>query len=616
MATGARVVEATQQPRLADVFSGCEILDIDTRLRLAALLSVPGLPMSFRPPELEALRLPLDPGARAAVGTAVAEGLTPDVLMRLAPRSFDAAFPAVAGRPGGLAAHRVPVRLLAVLERQGADAWTGLGPRTVGEVCGWTGIGPTAAAALVGAVVEAGIGFLTEDALRRDGDPAGEGAVADPAGDLAVLLAYERGRGPEAGRLHSAIRHLSEPPVPAPVRAAARRLLVSPAAADPPATALGAADRILSLLGDVRDRVVFEQVVLRIDDPPTPAELRAELGVGRERVRQLRQRALDRATAALRDGSAALRATAEALAAELGSAVPRHALDALLGANGLPPLPDPRSLLVLWLAGPYRSVDRHPGWLATDPVGLVAATRHLLDEDGGVRPVDHVLKDIERLGLVTDLVPAWLDEQPVRLHEGLSVLTTGGPAVAAERALSATGRAMTSEELCTWVTGSGDEGDLFGAAAAAGLRDVLRRDRRFVEVGLGCYELVEWGALPYHDDVPELVEPGRPGEWGRAHDGWWWLRVPVEDHLLSGAGAPVPAGLVECLGVPRRARRAFTTRYGPVVLTNDAAGPARGSLRPVALATGAAAGDALVLRFGPGDSTAAVELVRATVAAG
>lgn len=618
MATGALVVEAAEQPRLVDLFCCSEVLGVETRLQLAMHLSVPGHPVCFRPPELETRRLPLDPAARAAVGSTIAEGLTWDVLVHLAPRSFDAVFPAIAGRPGGLAAQRVPARLLAVLERQGAATWTGLGVCTVGDVCGWSGIGPAAAAALVCAVIDAGIGFLAEDADGRDdGKPmTGSGTVADPAGDFAVLLAYERGRDPEKGQLYSAIRNFSDPSAPAPVRAAAQRLLDSLAAADPPATALGAADRVLGLLGDVRDRVVFEQVVLRLDDPPTPAGLAAELGISSGRVRDLRRRALERATAALRDGATALLATAEVLAAELGSVVPRHALESLLGSRGLPPLPDPRSLLVLWLAGPYRPVRCHPGWLATDPDGLVAATRLLLAEDGGVRPVDHVVKDIERLGLATDLASAWLDEQPVRVHEGLAVLTTGGPAVAAERALSATGRSMTAEALCAWATGSSGERDLFGATAAAGLRDALRRDPRFVEVGLGCYALVEWGALPYHDDIPTLVELGRPGEWGRSDDGRWWLQVPIEDHVLAGAGAPVPAGLVECLGVPLRARRSFSTRYGPVMLTHDVAGPARGSLRPVALATGAAVGDALVLHFDPDDGTAAVEVVRATAAAG
>ncbi len=227
--------------------------------------------MSFRPRELETLRLPVDPAARAAVGSTIAEGLTWDVLVCLAARSFDAVSPAVARHPGGLTAQRIPARLLAVLERQGAGTWAGLGGCTVGDVCGWSGVGPAAAAALVGAVIEAGIDFLAEDALGHDDRPAGdgEGEGADPAGDLAVLLAYERGRDPE--QLHSAIRNLSDPSVPAPVRAAAQRLLASLAAADPPATALDAADRVFGLLGDVRDRVVFEQVVLRLDDPPTPA---------------------------------------------------------------------------------------------------------------------------------------------------------------------------------------------------------------------------------------------------------------------------------------------------------------------------------------------------------
>lgn len=541
MATGALNLEAVEQPRLAALISRCEALPVDARLRLAALLDAPGHPVAFRPAELAARRLPLAPDSRAAVGRAVVEGLGRDALRSLAACRVNAVFPAISGRTGGVAAHRVPARLLAVLERRGATSWEVFGRHTIGEISGWPGIGPSAATTLVGVVVEAALAFLRED-----------------------------GASPSV---------------------------------------LAVAERALATVGDVRDRVVFEQAVLLLDDSATPTRLGVDLGLSAERIRQLRSRAEERVRAALSDGPAEWQGAVAAVAAELGPARPRAAAEELLGSLGLPDLADPRSLLVLWAAGPYRPVAGHPGWLATDPDGLSRSTRRLLCEDGGVRPVEHVVKELERLGMLPDVAAGWLAEQPVRVHEGLVVLTTGGPAAVAERALSATGQAMACDDLSGWVAAPG-EGRT--GAAVASLCDVLRRDGRFVEVGRDRYELAEWGAQPYHDDVPVA---GEPGEWGRAHDGRCWLRVVVENDVLAGAAGRVPVGLVDCLAVRSGVRRPFSTRYGPVVLTNDRSGPARGSLRAIALATGAVAGDTLVLCFSPPDDLAAVELTRATAAA-
>lgn len=629
MATGALDVEAVEQPRLAALITRCDALSVDARLRLAALLGASGHPVAFRPEELAARGLPLAPDARAAVGRVVIDGLGWDALVRLAPCRLDVVFPAIGGRMGGVAAHRVPARLLAVLEREGGASWEALGSCTIGEISGWHGIGPAATTTLVGLVVETALAFLAEDGARPPVGPAAPGdgvttapggpsteqrsGATDAGGDLALLLGYEQGCPGEGGGLRSAIQRLAGPSLPAPVRAAARRLLACPGRPERPATVLAAAERALGTVGDVRDRVVFEQGMLLLDDRTTPTQLGADLGISAERVRQLRSRAEERVRAAVGDGPEELREAVASMAAELGSALRRASVDVLLERQGLPALSDPRSLLVLWAAGPYRPVVGRPAWLATDPDGLGPSTSAMLSEDGGVRPVEHLVREIERLGVLPDVAAGWLAEQPVRVHEGLAVLTTGAPADVAERALSATARAMTSDELSGWAAAPGDGGR--AGASIAALRDVLRRDRRFVEVGRDRYELAEWGAQPYHDDVPVAAEPGEPGDWGRAHDGRWWLRVVVEKDVLAGVGGPVPPGLVDCLGVRSGARRPFSTRYGPVMLTHAAGGPARGSLRPVALATGAVAGDALVLRFSPSDDVAVVELVRATAAA-
>lgn len=152
MATGA-LGEAVGQPPLTALITRCDALALDARLRLAALLRTPGHPLAFRPEELATRCLPLAPDARAAVGRAVVGGLGREALTRLAPCRLDAVFPAIGGRTGGPAAHRVPGRLLSVLEREGATSWAALASRTIGEVSGWHGVGPAAATTLVGSVV-------------------------------------------------------------------------------------------------------------------------------------------------------------------------------------------------------------------------------------------------------------------------------------------------------------------------------------------------------------------------------------------------------------------------------------------------------------------------------
>lgn len=614
MAKGARDGQAAGQPQVAALITRCDALTVESRLRLAALLAVRGHPVAYRPGEVAGLVLTLDPDTRAVVGRAVGDGLGRDALASLAPCRLDAVFPAIEGRAGGPAAHGAPGRLLGILEQHAALRWATLGGYTIGDISGWSGVGPAMTATLLGLVIEASLGFLAKDA--EDAEEAGGsrvGPVAGVASDLALLFAYDEGRPVKSGGLRSAIQRLAGSSSPVAVQAAAQRILQPLGPPGRPATVFVAAEEALGAIGDIRDRVVFEQGVLRLDDRPTLAQLGTDLNIGIERVRQLRSRAEQRVRSVLRDGPAEQRDSVAALAAEIGSALPRAVVDDMLEARGLPGQHDPRTQFVLWAAGPYRPVVGYPAWLSTDHDGLVATTRRLLAEDGGVRPVAHVVKELERLGMRADVAARWVAEQPVLVLDDLAVLTTGAPADVAERVLSAAGRAMTSDDLCGLVAVPGDGARL--SAAAASMRDGLRRDRRFVEVGPDRYELAEWGAEPYHDE-PVATATGEPGDWGRAHDGSWWLRVVVEGDLLGGAGASVAAGLIECLGVRPGARRAFSTRYGPVVLTHAAAGPTRGSLRPIGLATGAEVGDTLVLRFGPDDSTATVELVRATAAAG
>jgi hypothetical protein len=250
-------------------------------------------------------------------------------------------------------------------------------------------------------------------------------------------------------------------------------------------------DRVLDEVGDDRDRAVFAHCVLGVGPGPEPrlAEVGVELGVVAERVRQLRARACDRAAAAaLAAGPPALGSLVATIAARLGAAAPVTAVDAVLVALGLPARPDVRSLLALWLAGPYQRVPGHDAWLSTDPAGLLDETRSALAEDGGVRDADQVAKELAQWGLLDGHATAWVADQPARVVDGLLVSTAGRPAEVAERVLFATGHPLPAASLASAV--DIDAADL---AAAVG------RDRRFRRSPGGEVGLVEWGDDPATD---------------------------------------------------------------------------------------------------------------------
>ncbi len=610
------------QSRLGDLFPHCEVLPVAPRRRLATLLAVEGALAAVLPEDLARLPLPVAVAPMASVCRAVEDGLEPDIMATMGVARLAELVPAIGDRAGPVAVATRGRRLQQLLERNRATSWDVLGGLTLDEIGAWSGVGPRTAATVIGLALEAGLAFLADDeALRTPstGSPAGPcGADAEPADDLALLLDHDRRAG--SGALGRAIGALTGHQHPEAVRTAAARL----AGGHTGRSLLSVLDRALSAAGDDRDRGVFEQRSLRVEGRPTIARLAATLGIGPERVRQLRARAGER----VRDALAAAPATAAERAAEMGrelgaAATAERAAEVVVAA-GLPQLPDARSLLALWLAGPYQPVDGQPGWIATDPVELVVETRRLLHEDGGVRLLEQVTKELEVLGMVPSHIGAWLARQPVRVVDGLVVLTAGPPAEMAERVLSATGVAMTTEELSSWARsdgtrhgidgvdsdppttdGSTTDGSTTHGATLDGLRAALQADRRFVQTSPEHFELTEWGATPYRAPAPARgAPPGRRVT--AAHR--CWLHVEVDEEVLAGSPAPVPVPLVEALGLRRGARRSFSTRCGPVALTHDAARPARGSLRPVALAAGAGVGDTLVLGFHPDHDDVLVRL--------
>ena len=218
---------------------------------------------------------------------------------------------------------------------------------------------------------------------------------------------------------------------------------------------------------------------------------------------------------------------------------------------------------------------------ATDPAELVGETRRLLHDDGGVNLLTDVTRALMTLGVADAHVPAWLDRQPVGLIDGLVVLRTGSPATIAERVLHATGRPMAIDELAGWLPE--------GAATR------WWADRRFVLAADGAVALVEWDT-DTATDTPALFGPT--------------LRIVVDHDVLTGGHGPLAPGVAAALGLRPGAHRTLTTRYGPVAVIHDGDTPARGSLRPIALAVGAALGDELAISIYPDGRGADVTVVR------
>ena len=331
---------------------------------------------------------------------------------------------------------------------------------------------------------------------------------------------------------------------------------------------------------DHRARVAVEQVDLLLapsaDVRRTPPFVAAQLGLSYERVRQLRALMLDSLRAAgLAEPIASL---ARQLALELGEAVTVTEIDRALAALDLPRSDDPAGLLAVWFAGPDRPVPGHAGWFSPDPAALVAHTRALLEASGGVHVKETLCRDLGGLGITDSNVAAWVEAQPLRVVHDLAVVVSGGAAQRAERALEANGAAMTVDELADWM-----EPD-----RRAGLAFALSRDRRFVRTGSDRWELAEWGTAP--DGGPLRFE------------------ISVDDDVLLGAEGPLPVTLAEALGLrPGRVSR-FATRFGPLALSYDGGRAKRGSVRPIALASGAVAGSQLTLWLTPGLDRAEVEL--------
>lgn len=604
---------------LRELFPHVEVLPAVARLALSESLAVGGRPPALLADEIAQLPLPTEADARRALRTIIESGLVAEALAQAGELRLDEVLPLIRDRDSGFSV-AFPARLRGILHRNGVTTWSRLGERTVGEIGAWTNVGPASLANLVGLALDDGLGLLDGASPKADGvdgvdpfhaHPGDDPVPAEHARALAVLLDHEEATGGKGLRL--ALEAYAAGDSPPEVAAAAVRLLAAGRQSVNPARDV--LDRVWEETGDNRDRVILDRRALRVGDRFPMRDLAHALGISRSRVSHLEARAVERARLAATHGPEALRQLTAEVASDLGPVSTHDQVAQLLTTRRLPPVPDTRSLLLLWLAGPYLAVPGHPAWLATDPVGVLADTRRILSEDGGVRPIEQVVGELGDVGFAAPgRVEEWLAEQPVVVVDGLLVARSGTPADLAERLLSATGRAMTAAQLSAAASAGRSSSYLLRAGDSyTGLEGRLRSDRRFVRVSSDQFELAEWGAEAHVD--PDAAPPERSTRPGATPGSRAWLRIEIDRAVLSGSSGPVPLPLVQDLGVVQGAHRTFSTRYGPVALSHKATQPIRGSVRPVALAAGASAGDILLLGFDAMEGNAAVELVPASAAA-
>jgi hypothetical protein len=409
----------------------------------------------------------------------------------------------------------------------------------------------------------------------------------------------------------------------------------------------GALRRILAC--DERSRRVLKGRVYHGASRPTLDELGIELGVTRERVRQIEQQLKKKIDGMLGSGEFdVIKRGAERLRERLGltcriADVP----DEVAWARGLRSAPTDEAALharvLLQLAGQYTEREV---WLVREPAAEVFI------EDLQSRTAEAPTSLHEITGLLTelDLHPddhvAWLERIcKCRVIDGTVVPWTGSMADKAAALMQIRGVPITPDEIAEVLGPDTNHRSMINQ---------IQSDARFLRRGLKHYGLAAWGGEEYTkiseeieqelerqggsatidhlvrtlceqfgvseasvrayagsapfvktDDgritigVGEITFARRPIEDCRGCfrvAGRWALRIVVDSELLRGSGRPVPVGIPQLLGIRPDEDVRLVTPFGDLHL-RYARQATIGSLRTAALRLGCGEGDRLFVIF-------------------
>ncbi len=397
---------------------------------------------------------------------------------------------------------------------------------------------------------------------------------------------------------------------------------------------------------------VFVQRQLAAETRPTLESLGQQLGVTRERIRQLEsqaQRTVSQMTADPKQS--VLRRAAERLHNQLGEVARASDLQSALtvidpSGHALEGHPE-RTRLLLSLAGPYTHAVE---WILK--VNIAQLVRVKLREATSQHPLN--LEDavgiLESLGVRRAVCSDWLEELPgFRTLAGWLVRWEGSMVEKAETILRVTGEPMTVADIFEAI---GENRNV------RSLRNRIQGDARFMRRGLEHYGLRAWGGEEYSTIVDEiqqeierqggeatlehlvstltssfgvsdssvrtyaaqhplfdqtergticLRESGthttgsrRPLEETRGCfrlQGGWALRLVVNADTLRGSGASIPTALAEHVGLTPRTSRDFESDSGTLHVGWPSIQPQIGSQSRAAEALGAREGDLLFIEF-------------------
>lgn len=509
---------------LADAFKGAGSLGPAARAGLARVLGCPPAAVEFAP--LGDLN---DGRHRRRLGAAVAAAFeSPGELPGLPVTALGDLFPGARLLPDrAVEMIRVPARLYGVLRQHHIDTWSTLLERTAPEVIDWHGVGPLMISRLFGLLMEHSLVGLVK-ARQPDRTSA----------DLMALLEYEDLQGTVA--LRAALGDLATGGHPEPVRRSAQRLLQSNHAS--PVRDTEVLSEVLSGLleasGSPRDQLVFGGRELTTFDRPSVADLARRLRVSTERIRQMVRRSRERVRIAGAGAPEPVQRLVTAIRDGLGAVAPIDDIPRVF-AEVLPgPLDRTSELLLLWLAGPYRAETLGRGWVGADPDQLRAQTRLALNQDGGARLAVEVRDELAALGVLERHRDAWLAAVGAVMVDDMVVSTHGTAAATIERLLFAVGRPTSIAEVQALAPDA--------LLAEDGLRETLRRDRRFVATGGPgeTFELAEWrSASPSPRPARTAGNSRRGAPAQRAGSapvigGEYQMRIAIDAGLLAGCRTP------------------------------------------------------------------------------
>jgi hypothetical protein len=413
-----------------------------------------------------------------------------------------------------------------------------------------------------------------------------------------------------------------------------------------------------------RERTILETRTWSLDRGRTLAELADDLGLTRERVRQLENQALRVFTRETeRPENAALFRAASRFRDAVGAASPVPVVERLWpDAVGDTTSDRFAALLFLYLAGPY---EQWSDWLVRrPPKDVVAASVSQLEAlfRDGFPLLEEALSSLEGVGVSSVAAREWLMLLPhVRILEDYVVPWGGTLADKAEVVLRAYGRPLGLEEIVEGIS------ETFNVRT---LRNYLLADKRFRRLGLRVFGLEEWGGEEYtkiSDEIAQEIER-RGGEVALEHlvetltrqfgvtansvkayangpqferapsgmirtrtsraqapsssveftkrcfrvDADWSYRLTVTYDTIRGSGTSIPQGFAAYLGLAHGDELELVAAEQPVRFTWPSLLPSVGSLRPAVEALDAVEGDYLFLTANAGTRTATIIKVEQT----